>query len=127
MKIIFGRFRYTYPYPYPYPKMNVSIDNQCSYVMNSFYITMILHELNKSIEWRFQNRNKIIINLYGEFHPIPDNQDIQVNYVAIVYDYAKDIFQIITSQITAEFSQDSYSKDHYDLLKSILPEVPKLG
>jgi hypothetical protein len=103
------------------------LDNKRSYVMNSFYITMILHELNQKTEWCFQNRNRLIINLYGEFHPIPDNQDIQVNYVAIIYDYTKDIFQIITSQITAEFSQDSFSKDHYDLLKSILPKIPNLG
>jgi hypothetical protein len=107
--------------------MNTSIDNQRSYVINSFYITMILHELNEKIEWCFQNRNRVIINLYGEFHPIPDNQDVEVNHVAIIYDYTKDIFQIITSPITAEFSQDSFSKDHYDLLKSILPKVPKLG
>lgn len=108
-------------------KMETSLDHKRSYVMNSFYITMILHELNEKTEWSFQNRNRVIINLYGEFHPIPDNQDIQVNHVAIIYDYTKDIFQIITSPITAEFIQDSFSKDHYDLLKSILPKIPKLG
>lgn len=108
-------------------KMETSLDHKRSYIMNSFYITMILHELNEKTEWSFQNRNRVIINLYGEFHPIPDNQDIQVNHVAIIYDYAKDIFQIITSPITAEFIQDSFSKDHYDLLKSILPKIPKLG
>lgn len=50
-------------------------DNEVyDYLMNSFYITMILHELQNIKEWKIHNIKELIINLYGDFYPYPERK-----------------------------------------------------
>ena len=93
------------------------------YLMNSFYITMILHELQNIKEWKIYNIKELIITLYGDFYPYPERKNKKVKDVVIKYNYIKDSFEIITKVSYVEFRKDNNTKDHYELLKSLLPPI----
>ena len=99
-------------------------DNEVyDYLMNSFYITMILHELQNIKEWKIYNIKELIINLYGDFYPYPERKKKKVKDAIIKYNYSKDSFEIITKLSYVEFKKDDNTKDHYELLKSLLPPI----
>lgn len=105
--------------------MEVTSDNdEHSYIMNSFYITMVLHKLTDIKTWKIHNIKELIINLYGDFYPYPERKNKRVKDVCIKYNYTEDSFQIITRLTSVEFKKDDpYTKDHYELLKSLLPPI----
>lgn len=103
--------------------MDISVNNEHSYVMNSFYITMILHKVHEIEKWQIHNRKELIITLNGDFYPYPERKNVKVKYVIIKYNYVNDSFQIITKLTTVEFRKDDNTKDHYELLKSLLPPI----
>ena len=44
--------------------------------------------------------------------------------VVIKYNISKDYFEILTALTSVQFKKDDiYTKDHYDLLKSLLPPI----
>jgi hypothetical protein len=94
-----------------------------NYVMNSFYITIILHELQNIKEWKIYNIKELIITLYRDFYPYPQRKNKKVKDVVIKYNYIKDSFEIITKVSYVEFKKDDNTKDHYELLKSLLPPI----
>jgi len=105
--------------------MDVSSDNdEYSYIMNSFYITMILHKLNEIKRWKIYNNTELIINLHGDFYPYPSRKNKRVKDAVIKYNYNKDSFEILTKVSYVEFKKDDKkTKDHYELLKSLLPPI----
>lgn len=99
-------------------------NNEHSYVMNTFYITMILHKLTEIKRWKIHNNKELIITLNGDFYPYPEKKNKKVKDVVIKYNYIKDSFQILTALTSVEFKKDDiYTKDHYELLKSLLPPI----
>ncbi len=102
----------------------INDDNDHSYIMNSFYITMILHKLTEIKTWKIHNRKELIITLHGDFYPYPENKKKRVKDVVIKYNISKDYFEILTALTSVQFKKDDiYTKDHYDLLKSLLPPI----
>ena len=105
--------------------MEVITDNdEHSYIMNTFYITMVLHKLTEIKTWKIHNNKELIINLYGDFYPYPERKNKKVKDVVIKYNYSKDSFEILTKFTSVEFKKDDKkTKDHYELLKSLLPPI----
>jgi hypothetical protein len=105
--------------------MDITSDNnEHSYIMNTFYITMILHKLSEIKTWKIHNNKELIIILNGDFYPYPEKKNKKVKDVCIKYNYTKDSFQIITRLTSVEFKKDDQNtNDHYELLKSLLPRI----
>jgi hypothetical protein len=105
--------------------MDVITDNdEYTYIINGFYIIMILRELTEIKTWKIYNNKELIINLYGDFYPYPERKNKKVKDVVIKYNYSKDSFEILTKFTSAEFKKDDKkTKDHYELLKSLLPPI----
>jgi hypothetical protein len=105
--------------------MEVITDNdEHSYIMNSFYITMVLHKLTDIKTWKIHNNKELIITLHGDFYPYPERKNKRVKDVCIKYNYSKDSFEILTRLTSVEFKkEDPKTIDHYELLKSLLPPI----
>jgi hypothetical protein len=71
--------------------MDVITDNdEYTYIINGFYIIMILRELTEIKTWKIYNNKELIINLYGDFYPYPERKNKRVKDVCIKYNYTKD-------------------------------------
>ena len=105
--------------------MEVTSDNdEHSYIMNTFYITMVLHKLSEIKEWKIYNIKELIITLHGDFYPYPERKNKRVKDAVIKYNYSKDSFEILTKVSYVEFKKDDIkTNDHYELLKSLLPPI----
>lgn len=102
----------------------ITNNDEHSYIMNSFYITMILHKLTDIKTWKIHNNKELIITLYGDFYPFPSRKNKRVNDAVIKYNYSKDSFEILTKVSSVEFKKDDpKTNDHYELLKSLLPPI----
>jgi hypothetical protein len=105
--------------------MDVITDNdEYTYIINGFYIIMILRELTEIKTWKIYNNKELIINLYGDFYPYPERKNKRVKDVCIKYNYIGDYFEILRKFTSVEFKKDDKkTKDHYELLKSLLPPI----
>jgi len=102
----------------------ITDNNEYFYIMNSFYITMILHKLTEIKTWKIHNNKELIITLHGDFYPYPSRKNKRVNNAVIKYNYNKDSFEILTKVSSVEFKKDDLkTNDHYELLKSLLPPI----
>ena len=91
--------------------MDVITDNdEYTYIINGFYIIMILHKLTEIQTWKIYNNKELIINLYGDFYPYPERKNKRVKDVCIKYNYTKDSFEILRKFTSVEFKKDDKNK-----------------